>query len=298
MYAEFSAKGYDADKDKLKFTWDFGDGHKSYLQKTHHKYEKSGKYEVILKVSDGSEDVFQNFDIEVKKFPKSKVTIVNILPNPKGKDSGLEYITLKNETKKKLNLKDWIIATDTKNLYNHKINGNLVLKPGQTIQVTRKISAFSLNNKKAKIELRYPDGKTASKVSYDKKTEAVAEDEIYTKESGQWAWVAPKTETSLAIAEKSNPIAVSPQVEEKPIILAASGKNFSEDKNLRKIVLENLANQPGKVLGSYVYKSSFSDKQNMPTYSEIIFTKLNSAINFFLNYFFLKLGVENARLVL
>lgn len=287
-YAEFSAKGSDADKDALKFTWDFGDGHKSYLQKTHHKYEKAGKYKVALKVSDGSEDVFQNFNIEVKKFPKSKITIVSVSPNPKGKDSDLEYITLKNETKKKIDLKDWIIATGSKNLYNHKINGTLVIKPGQTIQVTRKISKFTLNNQESKVELRYPTGKTASKLSYKKVSGGIAEDEIYTKESGAWAWVAPKTINKLAIAEKLAPAEPSSQQGEKPAVLVAYGKNFSEDENSRKNNIENFIQPQGIVLGAYKYKPSFFAYQNEQVYWEIIFAKLNSAINYFLNNFFLK----------
>ena len=40
VYADFSAKGRDKDKDKLKFTWDFGDGHKSYKKDARHKYKK------------------------------------------------------------------------------------------------------------------------------------------------------------------------------------------------------------------------------------------------------------------
>lgn len=287
-YAEFSATGSDADKDALKFTWDFGDGHKSYLKKTHHKYEKAGKYKVALKVSDGSEDVFQNFNIEVKKFPKSKITIVSVSPNPKGKDSDLEYITLKNETKKKIDLKDWIIATGSKNLYNHKINGTLVIKPGQTIQVTRKISKFTLNNQESKVELRYPTGKTASKLSYKKVSGGIAEDEIYTKESGAWAWVAPKTINKLAIAEKLVPAEPSSQQGEKPAVLVAYGKNFSEDENSRKNNIENFIQPQGIVLGAYKYKPSFFAYQNEQAYWEIIFAKLNSAINYFLNNFFLK----------
>lgn len=293
VYADFSAKGHDKDKDKLKFVWDFGDGHKSYKKETRHKFKKPGKYKVTLKVSDGSEDKIETFNIKVEKFPRSKVKIVSVSPNPKGKDSDNEYIVLQNKSKKKINLKDWSIATGSKKLYNHPILEDFIIEPGKSLRLTREFSKFSLNNKKSKVELRYPDGKVAHDFTYDKKKESVAEDEIYTKESGAWAWVAPKTETKLAVAEKANPIEVSPRVEEAPIILATSGKNFSENENLRKIVLANFTQPQGIVLGTATFKPTFSGAstiKNKHFYLEIIFANLNSIFNHFLNKIFLKLA--------
>jgi len=197
MLAEFRVSAKDKDGDKLKFTWDFGDGHKSYLKNTKHKYEKKGIYTVSLKISDGSEDIFETFEIEVGKFPKSELKIVGIKANPKGKDTDLETIKVKNSSKKKINLKGWSIATGWKNLYNHPINKKLVLKSGETKEITRKYSLFALNNKQAKIELRRPDGSVASKVKYSKK-KGIQDDEIYEKTENGWDWIETQTDTDNA----------------------------------------------------------------------------------------------------
>ena len=200
-YAQFSAKGSDKDGEKLKFTWDFGDGHKSYLQNTRHKYEKTGEYTAVLKVSDGNEDVLENFQIKVVKFPKIKISLTEISANPKGADTkeGGEYILIKNESSKKINLKGWSIATGSKNLYNHPIGKDFILKPGQSKKLTRKYSKFALVNTKGKIEIRYPNGKAAYELKYAK--DKIADDEIYIKINGQWQWIAPPAENKLALSE-------------------------------------------------------------------------------------------------
>ncbi len=191
VWADFSANAKDLDKDNLKYTWDFGDGHKSYKKNTRHKYEKAGKYTVVLKIFDGSEDKIETFNIEVKEFPRPKIKIVSVVPNPQGADNKLEYLTIKNNSKKKVDLKGWSVATGAKTLYNHPITDNLMISPGKTAKITRKISKFNLNNKKSKIELRYPDGEVAAKVKYNKKG-GVENDEVYEKTGNGWDWVAPE----------------------------------------------------------------------------------------------------------
>src|SRR3989344_2417565 len=201
-YADFKAKVKNPDNDKLKFTWDFGDGHRSYKKNTRHKYKKTGKYKVTLKIFDGSEETQEEFKVEVKKFPKNKIKITEVSPNPEGKDSENEYIIVKNNSKKKINLKNWAIASGSKKLYNHPINKDLVIKPGGTVKIGRDVSKFALNNKKAKIELRYPDGKVAYKLKYDKNKNGVQEGEIYKKTEPGWAW--KKEMPQLAVAETGN----------------------------------------------------------------------------------------------
>ncbi len=230
VYAQFSAKGSDKDREKLKFTWDFGDGHKSYLQNTRHKYEKIGNYTATLKVTDGNEDVFETFKIKVKKFPKIKIGVKEIMPNPKGLDTkeGGEYLVIKNKSGKKINLKGWSIATGSKNLYNHPITRDFILKSGQSKKLTRKYSKFALANQKCKIEIRYPNGKTAYKLKYEK--DKIADDEIYKKVDGKWAWIAPPVENKLALTESS--------VENTPLA-AIEYKNTEIQNNLGKYSAES-----------------------------------------------------------
>jgi hypothetical protein len=197
MYADFSLEASDKDGDKLKFTWDFGDGHRSYLKKTRHKYEKAGKYRITLKISDGSEDKIEIFDIEVKKYPESKLKIISVIANPSGIDSKNEYIVVENRTKKKINLKGWSVATGSKKLYNHPITKKIVINPGKSLKITRKISKFTLNNKKCKIELRYPNGKVADKVKYNLGQKSVKDDEIYEETENGWQWLDLQSDADL-----------------------------------------------------------------------------------------------------
>jgi hypothetical protein len=185
IYANFEAK---ANEKAKHFTWDFGDSHKSYLQKTRHKYEKSGTYAASLKITGDGEDNVLNFEVVVEKFGKAKVRIISISPNPKGKDSKYEWLEIWNGTKKKVDLKGWSVATGWKNLYNHPINKKFVLKAGETKKLTRDFCAFSLGNKQAKIELRYPNGKVADKLKYDRKDDSISEDELYRKDGNDWQW--------------------------------------------------------------------------------------------------------------
>ena len=191
-YADFFVQGSDKDNDKLKYTWDFGDGHKSYLQTTRHKYEKVGKYMIVLKINDGSEDKIETFEIEVEKFPKLDVNIIGLSANPQGIDTDAEYIILKSTSKKKINLKGWSIATgNKKTLTNHPINVDLIIKPGKEIKLTHVYSKFTLHNKASHIELRYPNGKVASHMKYATMDKSIADDEIYEKTKSGWVWKKP-----------------------------------------------------------------------------------------------------------
>ena len=193
--ASFSISIGDSDGDKVSVTWDFGDGHKSYLVKTQHKYVKTGKYAGNVKLSDGSEDVVKDFEIEVQDYPHPKVRIVAINANPKGADSGVESLTIENQSSKKVNLLGWSIATGWKKFINHPIKEDVIIKKNKTAEVTNEVASFTLNNTKAKIQLRYPDGKVAQEVKY-KKTSEIGEGEIYRKVKGGWTWVVSEQQST------------------------------------------------------------------------------------------------------
>ncbi len=186
IYAEFEAK---ADSDAQKFTWNFGDGHKSYLKKTRHKYEKAGTYKGSLKIQGNGETNEHFFTVKVEKYKAPKVRIASISPNPKGSDTKNEFIVLENKSKKKIDLEGWSIATGQDKLSNHPIREEFVVKPGKTKKLTRKICAFTLNNAKNKIELRDPSGKVVQKIKYDRTKNKIEEDEIYQKSETGWDWL-------------------------------------------------------------------------------------------------------------
>jgi hypothetical protein len=201
VYADFEILGL---AKKAKVTWDFGDGHKSYLQKTRHKYSALGKYSASVKFSEGSEDVMKSFTVEVTEVPHPSVKITAVNANPQGSDTDLESLTILNKTKKKINLIGWSIATGWKKLYNHPITADFIIKAGKEKEITREFSKFTLNNEKTKIELRYPDGEVAYEMKYKKKKGSVAEEEIYRKGKSGWSWLAAKQETKTKIQNTSN----------------------------------------------------------------------------------------------
>jgi len=188
----FDASGsFDRDGEKLKFVWNFGDGHKSYLDKTSHIFEKTGKYEIILQVKDASEAQEKRFFLEVKKYPKRKVAIVKILPNPKGKDTEGELIWLKNMDKKKVDLKGWKVLSGSgeKQATNHPILKKFVLSAGEERALSREESLFVLPNKNGYLALVYPNGKLADEIEYTFDEKSIPEGAQYSlQEENVWQW--------------------------------------------------------------------------------------------------------------
>ncbi len=198
IYANFKVK---SNKDVQKFTWNFGDGHKSYLKNTHHKYKKTGKYKVSLKITGKGESSFYNFIIKVRKYKALKVRIKILFPNPKGNDFKNEWLSIKNESKKNINLKNWSIATGWKKLSNHPIRKDFKIKSGKIKILTHNVCAFTLNNTKAKIELRDPSGKIIQKIRY-RQNKAVPENSFYQKINYHWKWFFPQKKSSSQTLKK------------------------------------------------------------------------------------------------
>jgi len=193
IVAEFSARAKDKETKKLKYSWNFGDGKKSNLQKTLHKYLDTGKYTVTLSVTDDSQTVEKSFVINVKNSPRPNLEITKIIPNPAGSDAEAETIDLKNNSNKKINLTGWKIATGSgEKIYNHPISGEISVDPNAAKTITREFSKFSLNNKTGKIQIVTPDGKVVDEIEYAK--DKIVENEAYVKIDGEWKWLVPNME--------------------------------------------------------------------------------------------------------
>jgi hypothetical protein len=191
-YADFVLhKMRDKDGDKIKIVWDFGDGHKSYLKEARHKYKKTGKYSVKLVVDDGVEEVVKVFKIKAEKYPRYKLKIVGIMPNPDGKDKGNEIILIKNLERKRINLKNYKMGTgkNKDKILKHPFYEVIKIKAGKIKKIRNDDNCkFSLLNKGGVVQIVYPDGKIADTVKYKKKT--IFPNEMYKldEESGQWYW--------------------------------------------------------------------------------------------------------------
>lgn len=292
----------------LKFTWEFGDKRKSYLFSTKHKYEETGTYDAKLTVKSGKKKTIINFKVDVGKMPHPKVKIVEVNANPSGKDAENETITIKNESKKKINLKGWSIATGWKKLINHPIREDLYIKAGKKKEITREVSKFTLNNKKSKIELRYPDGEVADDVKYKKKKESVKEGENYVKVKKKWKWIIneqPVTDgkqqiqdidvsKALVAVENANIVKINTDNFAKEDL----GKQCKDDADA--LVLNDKVFDIGKIkFESRLHGTKIARDVNdvyyfMPIYPlkehylslflKGVFFRINANLNFFLNY--------------
>lgn len=194
---EFSADG----SSNYDYSWDFGDGGRSTKHETTHIYKETGKFKGFLIIDNGTEEKKIDFEIEIKKYPKKSIDIIGVLPNPEGSDSDNEYIILKNNDKKSIDLSNWSIASGSnKNkLTNHPFTKSITIKKGEEKVIYNKYSNFSLPNQKGFVELRQPDGKTADKVSYSKE-KSIGENELYKINTDKkWDW----TNQPLATKDES-----------------------------------------------------------------------------------------------
>lgn len=314
IYADFEVN-YAGATENTKYTWDFGDGHKSYLQKTRHKYEKSGTYAASITIRGDKKD-FQSFKVTVDEYSAPKIKIVRIMPNPKGLDKN-EWIEIKNKSKEKINLKGWSVATGWKSLVNHPIREDFILKPGKTKKLTKKICAFTLNNAQTKIELRYPDGQTAQKLKYNRKKDKISDDETFELNGKNWLWNKPQTDaddaqnnpenetvneqTDPEIHPESNSGEIKEDIEIKidELEMKENLGKFSENggfaaKRQNRIQLVGYATKintpefalgsPGKVAGAYTEKIiRLEEKHWVFQITDAAWTQINSKINKILN---------------
>lgn len=176
---------------RYRFRWDFGDQHKSYLAKPRHRYEKPGTYQITLLIRGKSEDIELRKKIRVTEYPERKVSLTAFCPNPEGKDTENEWVEIRNDSGKKLDLSGWSLASGSKKLFNHPLLEKITIAPKETFRLTRTHANFALNNKKGQLELRYPDGSKADSVDYDHGKKAASENETYAKIDGKWKWIVP-----------------------------------------------------------------------------------------------------------
>lgn len=242
-YKDVSLEFTASESDGQEFLWDFGDGKTSRKQSTSHAYAKTGVYRGTLTVTDedGIGENVKEFTVEIENFPKVKLSITAIAPNPKGADTGVEWISVKNSGKKRLDLFGFGIATGSskKKLTNHPISESLVIKAGREKQITSADASFTLPNEGGYVEIRRPDGKMVIGKSY-KKQGGIKDDEVWRKIAGKsWEWVKEpsknqKNETTEAASEKNSDTELETTTESAPVAVPVT-------EEPRKITLEDLS---------------------------------------------------------
>lgn len=240
IYLDFRARGKDSDGDRLKYVWDFGDGHKSYQENARHRYEKTGNYTVTLTTRDGSEEISETFSLKIEKFDPPKLRITALMPNPNGKDTGAEWIEIMNHSKKDVELKGYSIATGTKKPANHPIRESFIIPKQTARRLTHVHSLFTLPNEKGKVELRAPDGKVIHDLKYTFE-KSLADNVILKKEKGKRLTVSLPVRPEADTREVTTPTDPHPQITIPPA--ANLPEQGDPEEETRENALETAQNQ-------------------------------------------------------
>ena len=204
--AVFIVKTDEKNAEDIRYLWNFGDDRTSRSADITHTYTKKGTYRVTLTISGSPEETVRTFTVKVKDIPKAKLSITGISPNPPGTDIGNEWISIRNDGKRKVDLKGFGIATGTRKgtLTNHPVQKSLLIPPGKEVLITRDLSAFTLPNEEGFIELRQTNKKAIDTLHYAKE-DGIKENEIYRRSADNlWKWVQNDTDTITDASDKTD----------------------------------------------------------------------------------------------
>lgn len=159
-----------------KYIWNFGDGSTQEGKIVTHKYQYPGTYYVSLNVSSGKEgdEGFKKDEdlIEVQIF-SSQIFISEFLPDPKGNDSGKEWIEITNESNDVQNIAGWGIGNKAEKAV-FIFPESTYLAPKGLLLLSSSLTKISLSNDSGSLFLFYPSGNISQEIKYEKPGEGVA----------------------------------------------------------------------------------------------------------------------------
>lgn len=159
-----------------KYIWNFGDGSTQEGKIVTHKYQYPGTYYVSLNVSSGKEgdEGFKKDEdlIEVQIF-SSQIFISEFLPDPKGDDSGKEWIEITNESNEVQNISGWGIGNKVEKAV-FIFPESTYLAPKGLLLLSSSLTKISLLNDSGSLFLFYPSGNISQEIKYEKPGEGVA----------------------------------------------------------------------------------------------------------------------------
>jgi competence ComEA-like helix-hairpin-helix protein len=209
-----SSDTIDEDGDKLKYEWDFGDGMKNNLASPEHAFLKKGTYTVILKASDGTNEVKKEKIIKVvsqasgggknsrdealPRLYEDEIVINEILPNPEGSDADGEWIELFNKGKGEVSLLNWKVADGSKD---YKFLENIFMPANSFYVLDRAESDLALNNNEDVIHIYNDLDELIEEIKYESAKEGVS----YARDNnGKWFWtnvLTPGDDNEISEAE-------------------------------------------------------------------------------------------------
>jgi len=207
-----ASSSFDPNNDPLTFNWDFGDNSTGEGVTTTHTYLEAESYTITLTVSDGELSDMDTLIIEVnnpvtiiESGPSNnqeeviitftnQIIINEILPNPLGPDSQLEFIELFNQSYSTIDLMGWSVQDNSSRVF--VIEEGLFtlteISPGGYFVITSQISGIGLNNSGGdQVKLYSPSGNQLDQIEY---TASALENKSYARKSNnEWAWTGEPT---------------------------------------------------------------------------------------------------------
>ncbi len=143
----------------------------------------------------------------------NQIKINEIFPNPKGTDSGLEWVELKNFGTEPVSLNNWTLDDGEKDA---EIGSsavkilNLILYPASLAVVSIPAGKFSLNNTSDNVRLFNENKILMDYISYDK----AVEDQSYSIIDGKWLWADPSPNADNVM------VIIEPNVEKVNLVIS------------------------------------------------------------------------------
>jgi len=213
-----ATESYDPEGEDLIYLWNFGDATTTLSTTTpviSHIFNNSGDYSVVLTVK----DILAATAAQEKKLttannspgeaaktaetcpPNCKVIdimITELLPNPSGSDTELEWIEIYNAGPTPVDLVNWQLDDAEAGSHPYIITDNMTILPGEYLVFNRPTTKIALNNNYDSVRLFDAQGNLANEVSYNQ----VAEDASYALDINyNWRWTYVLTPGAGNIAD-------------------------------------------------------------------------------------------------
>lgn len=158
---------------------------------TTYAMKSSGVYEWTTLVTKGTKNQFpDNFLANVTSNAETKIKFNEILPNPKGPDSGGEWIEVKNSGTEPIYIHNWILddgnPTDSIGSSAYKIQSPTI-SPGGLAVIVIPAGKFALNNTTDTVRLFNANKVLIDSVTYEGAKEGLS----YALIDGKWVWSDP-----------------------------------------------------------------------------------------------------------
>jgi len=172
----------------ISYEWDFGDGQTAEGVVVSHSFERVGRYQVSLKVTDDYGDSAVD-ELTVTVFEDSSSILINeLLPDPAPPllDAQDEWVELYNASSREVDLSFWLLKDRVGSIKEYALPWGTKISPFGYLLFKSSETGLSLNNDGDGLQLLTPDGvvkDSSSLYSSSKEGQAFAR-----RLDGSWVW--------------------------------------------------------------------------------------------------------------